>query len=111
MIRTSSILPKGSITIDRSRWTRGVMGANSFEILNNLDSSYSVVGRKALNSLLFLIFSSPSLFNFGQHPNVFINLHLNSIHRSGLPLLKGRSSNFKHLNIMGYVIYLQRETI
>src|SRR3954464_12029987 len=65
------------------------MGANSFEILNNLDSSYGVVGRKALNSLFFLLFSSPSLFMFGQHPNVFINLHLNSIHRSGLPLLRG----------------------
>src|SRR3954468_8696110 len=68
------------------------MGASSFEILNNLDSSYGVVGRKALNSLFFLLFSSPSIFKFGQHPNVFINLHLNSIHRSGLPLLKGRSS-------------------
>ena len=65
-------------------------GANSFEILNNLDSSYSVVGRKALNSLLFLPLSSPSLFKFAQHPNVFINLHLNSIHRSGFPLLKGK---------------------
>src|SRR4051812_5255673 len=27
------------------------MGANSLDILNNLDSSYGVVGRKALNSL------------------------------------------------------------
>src|SRR3954469_5509435 len=77
----------------------GVMGANSFEILNNLDSSYGVVGRKALNSLLFLLFSSTSLFKFGQDPNIFINLHLNRIHRSGLPLLRRRSSNFKHLNI------------
>src|SRR3954468_7265797 len=65
------------------------MGANSFEILNNLDSSNGMVCRKALNSIFFLLFSSPSLFNFGQHPNVFINLHLNNIHRSGLPLLKG----------------------
>ena len=87
------------------------MGANSLEILNKLDSSYGVVGRKALNSLAFLLLSSPSLFKFDQHPNVFINLHLNSIRRSGLPILKGRSSNFKNLNIMGYVIYLQRETI
>src|SRR3954468_17497679 len=68
------------------------MGANCLDILNNLDSSYCVVGRKALNSLFFLLFSSPSLFNFAQHPNVFINLHLDSIHRSGLPLLRGRSS-------------------
>ena len=30
------------------------MGANSLDILNNLDSSYCVVGRKALNSLFFL---------------------------------------------------------
>src|SRR4051812_12168517 len=83
------------------------MGANSFEILKNVDSTYGVVGRKALNSIFFLLFSSPSLFKFGQHPNVFINLHFNSIHRSGLPLLKGGSSNLKHLNIMGYIIYLQ----
>src|SRR3954468_1337364 len=27
------------------------MGANSLDILNNLDTSYGVVGRKALNSL------------------------------------------------------------
>src|ERR1041384_3050297 len=99
------------MTIDMSRWTMGVMGANNFEILNNLDSSYDVVGRKTLNSLLFILFSGPSLFKFGQHPNVFINLHLNSFHRSGLPLHKGRSSNFKHLNIMGYVVYLQIENI
>src|ERR1041384_6714216 len=65
------------------------MGANSLDILNNLNSSYGVVGRKALNSLFFLLFSSPSLFKFAQHPNVFINLHLDSIHRSGLPLLGG----------------------
>src|SRR3954462_2601785 len=65
------------------------MGANSLDILNNLDSSYSVVGRKALNSLYFLPLSSPSLFKYSQHPNVFINLHLDSIHRSGLPLLRG----------------------
>src|SRR3954465_8045753 len=69
------------------------MGANSLDILNKLDSSYGVVGRKAINSLFFLLFSSPSLFKFTQHPNVFINLHLDSIHRSGLPLLGGRSSN------------------
>src|SRR3954464_7552773 len=106
MIRTSSILPKGSITIDRSRWTMGVMGANSLDILNNLDSGYGVVGRKALKSLFFLLFSSPFLFKFGQHPNVFINLYLDSIHRSGLPLLRVRSSNLKHLNIMGYVVCL-----
>src|SRR3954465_1374263 len=85
------------------------MGANSLDILNNLDSSYTVVGRKALNSLFFLLFSSPSLCKFAQHPNVFINLHLDSIHRRGLPLLGGRSYNLKHLNIMGYVVYLQRE--
>src|SRR3954471_21678843 len=65
------------------------MGANSLDILNNLDSSYGVVGRKALNSLFFILFSSPSLFKFAQHPNVFIDLHLDSIHRSGLPLHKG----------------------
>src|SRR3954469_7812439 len=99
------------MTIDRSSGTRGVMGANSLDILNNLDSSYGVVGRKALNSLLFLLLSSPSLFKFSQHPNVFINLHLDSIHRSGLPLLGGKSSNFKHLNIVGYVVYLRREDI
>src|SRR3954468_1892970 len=51
------------------------MGANSLDILNNLDSSYGVVGRKALNSLFFLLFSSQSLFKFAQHPNVFINFH------------------------------------
>src|SRR3954469_25037131 len=90
---------------------QGVMGAKSFEILNNLDSRNGMVCRKALNSIFFLLFSSPSIFKFGQHPNVFINLHSNSIHRSGFPLLDGRHSNFKHLNIMGYVIYLQRETI
>src|SRR3954463_6686823 len=73
------------------------MGANSFDILNNLDSSNGMVCRKDLNSIFFLLFSSPSIFKFGQHPNVFINLHLNIIHRSGLPLLKGRSSNFKHI--------------
>src|SRR3954464_6911105 len=66
------------------------MGANSLDILNYLDSGYCVVGRKALNSLLFLLFSSPSLFKFAQHPNIFINLHLDSIHRSGLPLLGGK---------------------
>src|SRR3954466_7289228 len=60
------------------------MGVNNFEILNNLDSSNGVVGRKYLNSLFLLLLSSPYLFKFGQHPNVFINLHLNSIHRSGL---------------------------
>src|ERR1043165_9024810 len=65
------------------------MGANSLDILNNLDSSYGVVGRKSLNSLFFLLFSSPSFFKFSQHPHVFINLHLDSIHRSGLPLLRG----------------------
>src|SRR3954469_21156285 len=85
------------------------MGANSFEILNNFDSSYGVVGRKALHSLLFLPLSSPSLFKFAQHPNVFINLHLNGIHRSGLPLLRGKSSSFKHLNIMGYVVYFKEK--
>src|ERR1041384_6002801 len=73
---------------------RGVMGANCLDFLNYLDSSYCVVGRKALNSLFFLLFSSPSLFKFSQHPNVFINLNLDGIRRSGLPLLRGRSSNF-----------------
>src|SRR4051812_43936181 len=43
------------------------MGANSLDILNNLGSSYGVVGRKALNSLFFLLFSSLSLFKFAQH--------------------------------------------
>src|SRR4051812_2945699 len=69
------------MTIDRSSGTRGVMGANSLDILNYLDSGYFVVGRKALNSLFFLLFSSPSLFKFSQHPNVFINLDLDGIHR------------------------------
>src|SRR3954464_13857421 len=45
------------------------MGANSLDILNNLDSSYCVVGRKALSSLFFLLFSSPSLFKF---PNILM---------------------------------------
>src|SRR3954465_10508692 len=85
------------------------MGANCLNILNNLDSSYCVVGRKALSSLFFLLFSSPSLFKFSQHPNVFINLDLDGIHRSGLPLLRGRSSDFQHLYIVGYVVYLRRE--
>src|SRR3954462_9807376 len=31
------------------------MGANSLDILNNLNSSYGVVGTKALNSLFFLL--------------------------------------------------------
>src|SRR4051812_41388872 len=31
------------------------MGANSLDILNYLDSGYCVVGRKALNSLFFLL--------------------------------------------------------
>src|SRR3954463_10710306 len=101
----------GSITIDRSSGTRGVMGANCLDILNYLDSSYCVVGRKALSSLFFLLFSGPSLFKFSQHPNVFINLNLDGIHRSGLPLLRGRSSNLKHLYIMGYVVYLRGEYI
>src|ERR1044072_1677002 len=100
------------------------MGAKSFDILNNLDSSNGGGGRVLklltpinlhilvlISSIFFLLFSSPSLFKFGQHPNVFINLHLDNIHNSGLSLLKGSSSNFKHLNIMGYVISLQRETI
>ena len=54
------------------------MGANSLDLLNYLDSGYYVVGRKALNCLFFLLFSRPSLFKFAQHPNVFINLHLDS---------------------------------
>src|SRR3954471_16213951 len=87
------------------------MGANSLNILNYLDSVYYVVGRKALNSLFFLLLSSPSFFKFSQHPNVFINLNLNGIHRSGLSLLRGRGSNLQHLYIMGYVIYLRREDI
>src|SRR3954467_230903 len=87
--------------INRFSGTRSALGAKSLGILNNLDSSNSVVGRKALNSILFLPFSSPSLFKFSQHPNVFINLHLNSIHRSDRPLLKRRSSNFKQFNLMG----------
>src|SRR6187399_29806 len=90
-----------SITINRSIGTRSALGAKSLDILNNLDSSNSVVGRKALNPIFFLLFSSPSLFTFSQHPNVFINLHLNSIHRSGLPLLKRGSSNFKQFYLMG----------
>src|SRR3954462_13728986 len=65
------------------------MGANCLDILNNLDSSYCVVGRKAHRSLFFLLFSGPSLFKFSQHPNVFINLDLDGIHRSGLSLLRG----------------------
>src|SRR3954462_13697105 len=36
------------------------MSAKSFEILNNLDSSNDMVCRKALNSIFFLLFSSPS---------------------------------------------------
>src|SRR3954464_14689010 len=71
------------------------MGAKCFEVLNNLDSSNGSVCRKALNSIFLFFLSSPSIFNFIQHPNVFINLHLNSIHRGGLPLLKGRSSNLR----------------
>src|ERR1041385_7347626 len=55
----------------------------------------ATVCRNALNSIFFLLFSSPSLFKFSYHPNVFINLNLNSVHRSDLPLLKRRSSNFK----------------
>ena len=77
------------------------MGAKSFDILNNLDSSNGMVCRKALDSIFFLLLSSPSIFKFGQHPNVFINFHLDGIHRSGLPLLKGRGSNLEHLYIMG----------
>ena len=76
------------------------MGANTLNILNYLDSGYRMVGRKALNSLLFLLFSSPSLYKFSQHPNVFINLDLDGIHRSDLPLLGGRGSNLQHLYVM-----------
>ena len=87
------------------------MGAKGFEILNNLDSSNRGVCRKDLNSIFLLLLSSPSIFKFGQHPNVFIDLHLDSIHRSCIPLLKGRGSNLEHLYIMSYVVYLQSETI
>src|SRR3954467_3433221 len=73
------------------------MGTNSLDILNYLDSCYCVVGRKALNSLFFLLFSSPSLFMFAQHPNVFINLHLDSIHRSGI--LSSSSFSLAHLSL------------
>src|SRR3954469_10092719 len=65
------------------------MGANSLNILNYFDSGYCVVGGKDLNSILFLLFSSPSFFKFSQHPNVFINLNFDGIHRSGLSLLRG----------------------
>src|ERR1041385_1771830 len=49
-----------------------------------------MVCRKPLHPIFFLLFSSPFLFEFNHHPNVFINLQLDSIHRSDLPLLKGR---------------------
>src|SRR4051812_5363263 len=97
------------MTIDRSSGTRGVMGANSLNILNYFDSSYYVVGRKALNSIFFLLFSSPSFFKFSQHPNVFINLNLDGIHRSGLSPL---SSTSLHHGLCclpskrGYLVYL-----
>src|SRR6187401_247411 len=90
-----------SININRSNGTRSTLGAKSLDILNNLDSSNSVVGRKALNSILLLPFSSPSFFKFSHHPNIFINLHLSSINRSDLPLLKRRSFNFKQFYLIG----------
>src|SRR4051812_19464293 len=98
-------------TSDPSTYLEEGSDTKSFEILNNLDSSNGMVCRKALNSIFFLLFSSPYIFKFSHHPNVFINFHLNSIHRSCIPLVEGRSSNFKNLNIKGYVVYLQRETI
>src|ERR1041384_4804423 len=54
-IEVSSSMFEVVASPDRSSGTRGVMGANSLNILNYLDSGYCVVGRKALNSLFFLL--------------------------------------------------------
>src|SRR4051812_41546654 len=48
-----------------------------------------MVCRKALNSIILLLFSSPYIFEFSHHPNVFIDLQLDSIHRSDLLSSRG----------------------
>src|SRR4051812_10436101 len=49
------------------------MGAHSLDILNNLDSSYGVVGRKALNSL------SSSSFSLSHLSLIFPNILMFSL--------------------------------
>ena len=79
----------------KNNWTRGLT-LNIHD--NKINGNIIIIDN---NKNIINLLSGPSIFKFSQHPNVFIDFHLDSIHRSGLPLLKGRSSNFEHLYIMG----------